>query len=143
MNRNCSTFIKSTHGNCCKDLRCRNAAGEYQSLLQPVFGSLPFITQPLKPATGRERYRERSQWRASAIRIARPFPNRHHPDFVRIQQYFILFLASRLMSNIRKIKVIPMVSSQLPKSYPAGMGSKVLKRGAMYAQPPSKKCTKK
>ena len=43
----------------------------------------------------------------SAIRIARPFPNRHHPDFIRVQvlnNIFGGYFGSRLMSNIREDK---------------------------------------
>ena len=42
-----------------------------------------------------------------AIRIARPFPNRHHPDFLKTQILNILFggfFGSRLMNNIREDK---------------------------------------
>jgi zinc protease len=42
-----------------------------------------------------------------AIRIARPFPNRHHPDFKKVMVLNILFggfFGSRLMSNIREEK---------------------------------------
>lgn len=42
-----------------------------------------------------------------AIRIARPFPNRHHPDFKKIMVLNNLlggFFGSRLMSNIREDK---------------------------------------
>jgi predicted Zn-dependent peptidase len=42
-----------------------------------------------------------------AIRIARPFPNRHHPDFLKAQMLNALFggfFGSRLMSNIREDK---------------------------------------
>ncbi len=42
-----------------------------------------------------------------AIRIARPFPNRHHPDFQKTQvlnNIFGGFFGSRLMSNIREDK---------------------------------------
>jgi predicted Zn-dependent peptidase len=42
-----------------------------------------------------------------AIRIARPFPNRHHPDFIKTQvlnNIFGGFFGSRLMSNIREDK---------------------------------------
>ena len=43
----------------------------------------------------------------AAIRIARPFPNRHHPDFAKAQvlnNIFGGFFGSRLMSNIREDK---------------------------------------
>lgn len=42
-----------------------------------------------------------------AIRIASPFPNRHHPDFMKVQvlnNLFGGFFGSRLMSNIREEK---------------------------------------
>jgi predicted Zn-dependent peptidase len=42
-----------------------------------------------------------------SIRIARPFPNRHHPDFLKAQVLNVLFggyFGSRLMSNIREEK---------------------------------------
>lgn len=42
-----------------------------------------------------------------SIRIARPFPNRHHPDFLKVQILNALFggfFGSRLMSNIREDK---------------------------------------
>jgi zinc protease len=42
-----------------------------------------------------------------AIRIASPFPNRHHPDFMKVQvlnNVFGGFFGSRLMSNIREDK---------------------------------------
>jgi predicted Zn-dependent peptidase len=42
-----------------------------------------------------------------AIRIARPFPNRHHPDFMKVMVLNTLFggfFGSRLMGNIREDK---------------------------------------
>ena len=42
-----------------------------------------------------------------AVRIARPFPNRHHPDFIKVQMLNNIFggyFGSRLMSNIREDK---------------------------------------
>lgn len=42
-----------------------------------------------------------------SVRIARPFPNRHHPDFMKVQVLNALFggfFGSRLMSNIREDK---------------------------------------
>lgn len=42
-----------------------------------------------------------------SIRIARPFPNRHHPDFLKVHVLNILFggfFGSRLMRNIREDK---------------------------------------
>ncbi|MBL0132661.1 MAG: insulinase family protein [Chitinophagaceae bacterium] len=43
----------------------------------------------------------------AAIRIARPFPNRHHPDFMKamvLNNVFGGFFGSRLMANIREDK---------------------------------------
>ncbi len=43
----------------------------------------------------------------AAIRIARPFPDRHHPDFTKVQVLNNIlggFFGSRLMSNIREDK---------------------------------------
>ena len=43
----------------------------------------------------------------AAIRLARPFPNRHHPDFQKVQvlnNVFGGYFGSRLMSNIREDK---------------------------------------
>ena len=48
-----------------------------------------------------------SQGVQGAIRIAQPFPNRHHPDFLKVQVLNILFggfFGSRLMANIREDK---------------------------------------
>jgi zinc protease len=42
-----------------------------------------------------------------AVRLARPFPNRHHPDFMKVMVLNTLFggyFGSRLMSNIREEK---------------------------------------
>ena len=43
----------------------------------------------------------------AAIRIARPFPNRHHPDFMKVKVLNNIlggYFGSRLMSNIREDK---------------------------------------
>ncbi len=42
-----------------------------------------------------------------SVRLARPFPNRHHPDFLKVHVLNVLFggfFGSRLMSNIREDK---------------------------------------
>jgi predicted Zn-dependent peptidase len=61
-----------------------------------------------KPAT-EKRYRVTNDpdGLQGAIRIARPFPNRHHPDFLKAQVLNTLlggFFGSKLMSNIREEK---------------------------------------
>ena len=83
--------------------------------LNQVFGQLPFNQQPLpEPLYNRQtadikKYNIINDTNGvqGAIRIARPFPNRHHPDFARVQvlnNIFGGFFGSRLMSNIREDK---------------------------------------
>jgi zinc protease len=69
-------------------------------------GSLPLI--PVQPAT-EKKYRIANDPNGvqGAIRIAREFPNRHHPDFMKVMVLNTLFggfFGSRLMSNIREDK---------------------------------------
>jgi len=85
--------------------------------LEKHFGHLPLkphtsqaetIQHPLQPAT-QKKYQiiNDKEGVQSAIRIARPFPNRQHPDF---QKVLVLnnvlggFFGSRLMDNIREDK---------------------------------------
>ncbi|MCW3107124.1 MAG: zinc protease [Segetibacter sp.] len=83
--------------------------------LNNVFGHLPlnkkllpeksFIVHPLTEKKHRIINDENGV--QGAIRIARPFPNRHHPDFMKSQvlnNVFGGFFGSRLMSNIREDK---------------------------------------
>lgn len=82
-------------------------------LLETYFGDLP--NQPVTigeipryPAT-EKKYRITNDEAGvqGSIRIARPFPNRHHPDFMKAQVLNALFggfFGSRLMSNIREDK---------------------------------------
>lgn len=63
---------------------------------------------PLMPAT-QKKYRVNNDPAGvqGAIRMARPFPTRHHPDFPKVQVLNALFggfFGSRLMSNIREDK---------------------------------------
>ena len=66
----------------------------------------------IKPATEKKaRVTNDPEGVQGSIRIARPFPNRHHPDFLKTQVLnglFGGFFGSRLMSNIRRIKAILM-----------------------------------
>ena len=68
--------------------------------------SLPEI--PLQPAIEKKvRVTNDPNGVQGSIRIARPFPNRHHPDFLKAQVLNYLFggyFGSRLMSNIREDK---------------------------------------
>jgi zinc protease len=84
-------------------------------LLNSVFGHLPLNkfdvvdkSFEVSPAT-EKKYRIINDETGvqGAIRMARPFPNRHHPDFIKSQvlnNLFGGFFGSRLMSNIREDK---------------------------------------
>jgi zinc protease len=74
--------------------------------LKPFQKSFPGIVQ--SPAAERK-YRVQNDVNGvqGAIRIARPFPTRHHPDFMKVMvlnTVFGGFFGSRLMSNIREDK---------------------------------------
>jgi zinc protease len=84
-----------------------------ESLLNQHFGDLPgnpLRTKPAKaePSTEKKfRIINDAEGVQGSIRIARPFPNRHHPDFLKVQVLNVLFggfFGSRLMSNIREDK---------------------------------------
>jgi len=88
---------------------------DIQQLLNKNFGTLSFNQQPViaiehivKPVTAKQHsIINDPNGVQAAIRIARPFPNRHHPDFIRVQilnNIFGGYFGSRLMSNIREDK---------------------------------------
>ncbi len=83
--------------------------------LNTSFGNLPLNSTALPalnplaiPATEKKHHLINDENGVqSSIRIARPFPNRHHPDFIKVQvlnTIFGGFFGSRLMSNIREDK---------------------------------------
>ena len=85
--------------------------------LEKYFGHLPLrshkdkgedIQHPVRPAVQKKHHiMNDPNGVQSAIRIARPFPNRHHPDFQKIlilNHVFGGFFGSRLMDNIREDK---------------------------------------
>lgn len=83
------------------------------ALLNQYFGDLPLPAIQVagiasKPADERKyRVINDEQGVQGAIRMGSPFPNRHHPDFVKAQvlnNVFGGFFGSRLMSNIREEK---------------------------------------
>jgi predicted Zn-dependent peptidase len=103
-----------THGKCIVFVAGRLPA-DLQEQLNHVFGSLPFRRQVMEtsghlpqPATEKKHHLVNDKNGVqSAIRIARAFPNRHHPDFAKVQvlnNIFGGFFGSRLMSNIREDK---------------------------------------
>ena len=82
-------------------------------LLNQYFGDLPAqaVEVPRIPAIQAEEKKYRvindPQGVQGAIRMGTPFPNRHHPDFMKVQvlnNLFGGFFGSRLMSNIREEK---------------------------------------
>ena len=88
---------------------------DIQQQLNKHFGSLPFnpasvpaVDHAQVPATEKKHHViNDANGVQGAIRIARPFPNRHHPDFMKVQvlnNIFGGFFGSRLMSNIREDK---------------------------------------
>ncbi|HEY4153923.1 MAG TPA: pitrilysin family protein [Puia sp.] len=84
--------------------------------IEKHFGSLPFAGSarpdlpevPMKPAAQKKYHIVNDpDGVQGAIRIARNFPNRHHPDFQKMQvlnNLFGGFFGSRLMANIREDK---------------------------------------
>jgi predicted Zn-dependent peptidase len=83
------------------------------ALLDEHFGDLPnnavdVKQHPLVLATEKKyRVTNDPDGVQGSIRIARTFPNRHHPDFLKVQVLNALFggfFGSRLMSNIREDK---------------------------------------
>jgi predicted Zn-dependent peptidase len=85
-----------------------------QSLLNTYFGDLPnnknISLSPLAQQRASEKKYSITNDAAGvqgSIRIARPFPTRHHPDFMKVMVLNTLFggfFGSRLMSNIREDK---------------------------------------
>ncbi len=87
---------------------------DFESLMNAYFGDLrlnesqPAVTYKHEPASDKKaRVINDPEGVQGAIRIARPFPNRHHPDFKKVTVLNTLFggfFGSRLMSNIREEK---------------------------------------
>jgi predicted Zn-dependent peptidase len=88
---------------------------DIKELLNNNFGALPLQTINHKPQTISQQPATEKKYRIQndangvqgAIRLARPFPNRHHPDFMKVMVLNAIFggyFGSRLMSNIREEK---------------------------------------
>jgi zinc protease len=86
---------------------------DIQSMLNQHFGDLPvnnITTNKIvtdKATEKKFRIINDAEGVQGSIRLARPFPNRHHPDFMKAQMLNALlggFFGSRLMSNIREDK---------------------------------------
>lgn len=87
----------------------------YESMLNKAFGTLPLhadkpvvVEHPIVTAALKKvEIINDENGVQGAIRMARPFPNRHHPDFQKahvLNTLFGGFFGSRLMSNIREDK---------------------------------------
>ena len=87
----------------------------FEKLMNDFFGSLPFNQQPLQELQHPVVEASQKKWNIindpsgvqGAVRIARPFPTRKHPDFPKVQVLNALFggfFGSRLMTNIREDK---------------------------------------
>lgn len=88
---------------------------DIQEQLNKNFGSLTVkafsnqlpVINPLPAAEKKYRIENDPDGVQGAIRMGRPFPNRHHPDFMKVMVLNTLFggfFGSRLMSNIREDK---------------------------------------
>lgn len=86
-----------------------------KELLNENFGALalttinqqPPVIMPAPAAEKKYRIENDANGVQGAIRLARPFPNRHHPDFMKVMvlnTVFGGFFGSRLMGNIREDK---------------------------------------
>jgi zinc protease len=86
-----------------------------KELLNDNFGALSLQTTNHKPQTINQTPATEKKYRIQndangvqgAVRLARPFPNRHHPDFMKVMVLNAIFggyFGSRLMSNIREEK---------------------------------------
>ncbi len=103
-----------THGNCKIFIAGKLPVG-YDKILNESFGKLPFNNTNLfqkeihsAPAI-EKKYNLINDVNGvqAAVRIARNFPNKHHPDFQKtlvLNNVFGGFFGSRLMSNIREDK---------------------------------------
>lgn len=102
------------NGNC-KIFVAGKLPADLPNELNKVFGALPLqqkptpnVQHPLQPASEKQyKIINDENGVQGAIRIAQPFPNRHHPDFQKVQvlnNIFGGFFGSRLMSNIREDK---------------------------------------
>ena len=103
-----------THGKCIMFVAGK-LPSDIETQLNSVFGKLPFNQQSVAakavevlPAAQKKYHIINDENGVQgAIRLARPFPNRHHPDFAKVQvlnNIFGGFFGSRLMSNIREDK---------------------------------------
>jgi len=100
---------------CCKIFVAGKMPTGYELMLNKAFGTLPLraephavVEHPIVTASQKKvEIINDENGVQGAIRMARPFPNRHHPDFQKahvLNTLFGGFFGSRLMSNIREDK---------------------------------------
>ena len=99
----------------CKIFVAGKMPNGYEAMLNKAFGTLPLhadapvvVEHPIVTASQKKvEIINDENGVQGAIRMARPFPNRHHPDFQKahvLNTLFGGFFGSRLMSNIREDK---------------------------------------
>ena len=104
------------HGGC-RIIAAGKLPADLIGLLEKYFGQLPLTPPatgaavpqfPIRPAEEKKiRVTNDPDGVQGSIRLARNFPNRHHPDFQKVQvlnNVFGGFFGSRLMTNIREEK---------------------------------------
>lgn len=110
-------YRRHYQGGACRIMAAGKLPVDLMELLEKYFGSLPLgkpavgaaVPQfPIRPAAQKKyRITNDPDGVQGSIRLARNFPNRHHPDFQRVQvlnNVFGGFFGSRLMTNIREDK---------------------------------------
>jgi len=108
-------FYKNFYVNAsCKIFSAGKLPVDFESIVNEYFGDLqlnekiPSVIHKTEAAVEKKfRVTNDATGVQGAIRIARPFPNRHHPDFKKVMvlnSLFGGFFGSRLMSNIREEK---------------------------------------
>ena len=110
-----TTFFKQFYATAnCSIFSAGKLPIDFESLLEKYFGDLS-LSENLPTVMHKRELSSQKKHRVindengvqAAIRIARPFPNRHHPDFKKVMILNTLFggyFGSRLMSNIREEK---------------------------------------
>ena len=103
LNGQCVIFVSGKLPNDIREQLNKN----FGTLSLRAFENKLSIIQPAPAAEKKYRIQNDPNGVQGAIRIARPFPNRHHPDFMKVMVLNTLFggfFGSRLMSNIREDK---------------------------------------
>ena len=108
-------FFKNFYANAsCTIFAAGRLPADFENILNVHFGdlnlneNLPAVTHNAETKLEKKsRVLNDPKGVQGAVRLARPFPNRHHPDFKKVMVLNVLFggfFGSRLMSNIREEK---------------------------------------